>query len=204
MLKLIKIGILAAGLLTFCFPAPLVDRVPSPPAAQKPKPVLPPPGVKHLTKVEDLVLELTNQARRVKGLPPLSMDEDLRRVARAYSDDMLVRRFFDHTNPEGVSFDERISDHYPHRFHVVGENIWSAFGYNPRKTQQVAQEIVDSWMNSPGHRENLLSPHYTHLGVGVSSRQDKILATQEFVGKPKTFGFRELITLIKSRVPSSS
>ncbi|RJR37238.1 MAG: CAP domain-containing protein [Deltaproteobacteria bacterium] len=203
MLKLIKIGILTAAFLTFCLPAPLVDRVQIPPVAQQPKPVLPPPGVKHLPKVEDLVLEMTNQARRSQGLAPLSNDEELRNVARAYSDDMLARNFFDHTNPEGVAFDERISDHYPHRVYVVGENIWSAFGYHPDKTQQVAKEIMDSWMNSPGHRENLLSPGYTHLGVGVSARQNKIRATQEFVGKSKSSGLGKLFTFIKARVPSS-
>jgi len=146
-----------------------------------------------LEKVEDLVLELTNQARRAKGLAPLSKDEELREVARAYSNDMLVRRFFDHTTPEGVPFDERISDQYGHRVYVVGENIWYAEGYNPRKIQQLAKEIVADWMNSPGHRDNLLSPEFTHLGVGVSARQQTIRATQEFVGKFKAFiwgGFR--------------
>jgi uncharacterized protein YkwD len=204
MLKLIKISFLAAVLLIFSPQMPRVDQVFTPPEIHQPKPPLPPPpGVKHLQKVEDLVLELTNQARRAKGLAPLSKDEELRGVARAYSDDMLVRRFFDHTTPDGVSFDERISNHYPHRFYVVGENIWSAFGYNPGKTQQVAQEIVNDWMNSPGHRANLLSPDYTHLGVGVSARQQTILATQEFVGKSKAFTFGELIKLIRARVSCS-
>jgi uncharacterized protein YkwD len=108
---------------------------------------------------------------------------------------MLVRRFFDHTTPDGVSFDERISDHYPHRIHVMGENIWSAFGYNPSNPQKLAKEIVDDWMSSPGHRANLLDPDFTHLGVGVSARQQTIRATQEFVGKSKAFSFREFITL---------
>lgn len=202
-LKLIIICSLAGGLLTFCPGLPSVDQVFNQPAVQQPKPILPPPGVKHLPKIEDLVLEMTNQERQARGLTPLVKDEELRNVARAYSDDMLVRRFFDHTTPEGLSFDERIADHYPHRFYVVGENIWSAFGYNPARVKQVAKEIVDSWMTSPGHRANLLSPDYTHLGVGVSARQHSIRATQEFVGKSKTFGLGEIITLIKARVSSS-
>ena len=88
---------------------PLVNRAFTPPVVQKPKPVLPPPGVKHVEKVEDLVFEMTNRARRDKDLAPLSEDAELRNVARAYSDDMLVRHFFDHTTPDGISFDERIA-----------------------------------------------------------------------------------------------
>ncbi len=192
-----------AVFLAFCPGLPSVDQIFPPPVIHQVQPALGPPGVKHLAKVEDLVFALTNQARQARGLAPLAKDEELRQTARAYSDDMLVRRFFDHTTPDGISFDERISDHYSHRFYVVGENIWSAFGYNPARAQQVAQEILDSWMTSPGHRANLLSPDYTHLGVGVSARQHSIRATQEFVGKSKAFNFREVITHIKAKVSSS-
>jgi uncharacterized protein YkwD len=107
---------------------------------------------------------------------------------------MLVRRFFDHTTPDGVTFDERISDRYPHWIYLVGENIWSASGYNPGNAQKLAKEIVDDWMSSPGHRENLLDPAFTHLGVGVSARHHTIRATQEFVGKSKAFNLRELFS----------
>ena len=88
---------------------PSVNQAFTPPVVQKPEPVLPPPGVKHLQKVEDLVFEMTNQARRAKGLAPLTKMLNSRNVARAYSDDMLVRHFFDHTTPDGISFDERIA-----------------------------------------------------------------------------------------------
>lgn len=191
------------GLLTFCPQLPAVAQVFSPPAAPQFKPALPPPGVQHLQKVEDLVVELTNQARQTRGLAPLVKDEELRNLARAYSDDMLVRRFFAHTNPDGLSFDERISNHYSHRCYTVGENIWSASGYNPARVQEIAREIFASWMTSPGHRANLLSPDHTHLGVGVSARQLSIRATQEFVGKSKALSFGEIFSLIKSKVPSS-
>jgi uncharacterized protein YkwD len=193
--KLMIVGLLAAGLASFGPQLmPLVNRVFTPPAVHQTKPVLPPPGVKHLQQVENLVFDMTNQARRAKGLPPLSKDDELTNVARAYSDDMLVRRFFDHTTPDGVTFDERISDRYPHWIYLVGENIWSASGYNPGNAQKLAKEIVDDWMSSPGHRENLLDPAFTHLGVGVSARHHTIRATQEFVGKSKAFNLRELFS----------
>ena len=114
-------------------------------------------------------------------------------MARAYSDDMLVRHFFDHTTPEGISFDERIADRYDHRIYLIGENIWSGSGYYSLEIKQVAKKIVDDWMSSPGHRENLLSPRFTHLGVGVSSGHHQILATQEFVGRSGDFRVGNLI-----------
>ena len=206
--KLMIVGLLAAVLLTF-YPQvrPLVNQVFTPPVVHQPKPVLPPPGVEHLEKVEDLVCEITNQVRRAKGLAPLIKDAELRNVARAYSNDMLVRRFFDHTSPDGVSFDERISNHYHHWVRFMGENIWGAFGYNPSNTQRLAQEIVDDWMSSPGHRDNLLSPDFTHVGVGISARHHTLRATQEFVGRAKAFSLKERIAQAHSsnagrRVPT--
>ena len=193
--KLMRVGFLVAVLfaVSLLF-MPRLSQAFTPPVVQKPEAVLPPPGVKHLPKVEDLVFEMTNRARQAKGLPPLSQDDELRDVARAFSDDMLVRRFFDHTNPDGVSFDERISERYRHRVRIMGENIWFASGYNPGKLHQIAKEIVDDWMSSPGHRANVLDPHFTHLGVGVSARNGTIRATQEFVGRSTVFSFWELIT----------
>jgi uncharacterized protein YkwD len=161
---------------------------------QKAATVLPPPGVKHLPKLEDLVFELTNQARQAKGLPPFIKDVELTQVARAFSDDMLVRRFFDHTTPDGVTFDERLEERYPHRVRIMGENIWYASGYNIGKIQKVAKEIVDDWMSSPGHRDNILDPRFTHLGVGVSARHNSVRATQEFVGRSKRFSLGDLMT----------
>jgi uncharacterized protein YkwD len=154
-----------------------------PPIVQLSKPLAPPPGVKHLAKVEDLVFALTNQVRRTRGLAPLGRDEELRNVARAYSDDMLVRRFFAHTTPEGVPFYIRMSRLYPHWVRAKGENIWGSWGLIPGNPQKLAKEIVADWMDSPDHRDNMLDPDFTHLGVGISVRHDTILATQEFVGK---------------------
>jgi uncharacterized protein YkwD len=190
--KLMIMGV-AAVLVTFftqIMPLPAF----SPPVVNRPQAVLPPPGITYLEKLEDLVFQKTNQHRRVKGLAPLSQDNELREIARAYSNDMLARRFFDHTTPDGISFDERILDRYRHRVRFVGENIWYASGYNLGKIHQIAKEIVDDWMSSPGHRDNMLDPDFTHLGVGISGRNGTIRATQEFVGRSKVFSFGDLIT----------
>jgi uncharacterized protein YkwD len=195
LMKLMIIGLLVAGLFSFCpLVVPLINEAFTPPAVSKPKPIVPPPAVKHLEKVEDLVFELTNRARRAKDLAPLQKDDELTKVARAYSDDMLMRRYFDHTTPEGVSFDERISDRYPHWAHLMGENIWSAVGYDTGNPQKLAKQIINDWMSSPGHRENLLNPHFTHLGVGVSARNQTFRVTQEFVGRSNVISFGKLIT----------
>jgi uncharacterized protein YkwD len=191
--KLVIVGVVAAVLVTFCTQMMPLQAF-CPPVVNRPQAVSPPPGVKYLEKIENLVFEMTNQHRRAKGLAPLSQDDELRDVARAYSNDMLVRRFFDHTTPDGVTFDERIADRYRHRVRLIGENIWYAYGYNLSKIHQIAKEIVDDWMSSPGHRANILDPNFTHLGVGVSGRNGTIRATQEFVGRSKVFSFGELIT----------
>ncbi len=190
LLKLLKV-VLLSGLMVMIAPQlpSLLDPLLTPPAVSQPKAVVPPPGVRHLERVEDLVFAMTNQARLAKGLPALIKDEELRRVAQAYSDDMLVRRFFDHSTPEGVSFDERISDQYQHQVNFIGENIWFAAGYNPERSRKLAQEIVSGWLISPGHRENILSPDFTHLGVGISVCRRTILATQEFVRRSRSFVF---------------
>jgi uncharacterized protein YkwD len=188
--KLMIVGLLAAGVLPSCTQvAPRPYQAYNPPMVRSPAPVWPPPGVRCLARVEDLVFEMTNQVRRARGLAPLIKDNELREVARSYSDDMLVRRFFDHTTPDGVPFEARIRDHYRHGVDAMGENIWSASGYNPNNAQYLAREIMDSWMRSPGHRENLLSPDFTHLGVGISASYNNIRATQDFVGSSKGFRF---------------
>jgi uncharacterized protein YkwD len=168
---------------------PRAIRVDTPPVVQPPKPVVPPPGVKYLANVEDLVFAMTNRVRQTRGLAPLGRDEELRNVARAYSNDMLVRRFFDHTTPDGVPFYIRMSRLYPHWVRAKGENIWGSWGLYPGNPQKLAKEIVADWMSSPDHRDNMLDSDFTHLGVGISVRHDTILATQEFVGKFRASDF---------------
>jgi uncharacterized protein YkwD len=106
---------------------------------------------------EDQVLALVNAERAAAGCAALADDAGLAAVARAHSADMRDRGFFDHTNPDGLSpFDraERAG------LSARAENI--AYG------QQDAAEVMDSWMNSPGHRANILDCSLTRLGVGVA------------------------------------
>ena len=184
--KLLIIALLVATAITF-YPRvkPLVDQAFFSRQVHQVKPVAPPPGITYLARVEDLVFEMTNQARAARGLPPLTRDAELDNAARSFSNDMLVHRFFDHDTPGGPTFEKRLAHQYRHWVSSMGENIWSGTGYDPGKTQEIARDIMSDLMNSPGHRENILDPNFTHLGVGVSARHQTIRATQEFVGRVK-------------------
>ncbi|MFI9206436.1 CAP domain-containing protein [Streptomyces sp. NPDC053048] len=106
------------------------------------------------------VLALTNRERTAAALPPLAADPRLAAAARAHSTDMVARDFYSHTTPEGREpWDRARAAGAPHR--AIGENI--ACG------QRTPAEVVRGWMDSPGHRANILTPGFTHLGVGYAT-----------------------------------
>lgn len=104
------------------------------------------------------VLVLVNAERKKAGVPPLSARGELDDLAWIHSDDMLRRGYFDHDNPEGDGPEARAKA-AGIGFTGIGENI--------AKGQESAAEAVESWMNSPPHRENILDASFTRLGVGV-------------------------------------
>lgn len=111
------------------------------------------------TALEVEEFELTNAARADEGVPPLICDADLAAIARAHSADMCARDYFDHTNLEGESPGDRVTNAgHPHR--GIGENIAAGNGAASATHQQ--------WMSSPGHRRNILSTDYTRIGVGYA------------------------------------
>ncbi|MFJ4201378.1 CAP domain-containing protein [Streptomyces sviceus] len=112
-----------------------------------------------LTRTADDVVVLTNRERARAGLPPLAVDPLLARAAQAYSTDMAVRAFYSHTSPEGTQPWDRAAAAGSAR-RSIGENI--ACG------QRSAAEVVEGWMNSPGHRANILKPDFTHIGIGFA------------------------------------
>jgi len=116
------------------------------------------------------ILTLVNQQRATAGCRPLTADSSLDTLAQDFSDDMAARGFFDHTDPDGNTPWDRakklgITD-------LGGENI--AMG------QADAQAVMDAWMNSPGHRANILNCDYTTLGVGVHFGSGGPWWTQDF------------------------
>lgn len=105
------------------------------------------------------VITLTNAERAAAGLPPLSHDRPLTNAAQAHSADMVARAFYSHTSPDGSEPWHRAAAAGSTR-RSIGENI--ACG------QRSAAEVVRGWMNSPGHRANILKPGFTHMGVGFA------------------------------------
>ncbi len=120
---------------------------------------------------ERQVVELVNVQRARNGLQPLSLDAGLCRFARVKSQDMHDDRYFDHTSPTyGSPFD--MMRQFGITYASAGENI--AMGYS------TPEAVVNAWMNSSGHRANILSAKYTTLGVGFVS--DGGYWTQWFIG----------------------
>ncbi|KUF18360.1 CAP domain-containing protein [Streptomyces silvensis] len=105
------------------------------------------------------VLTLTNGHRTAAGLRPLAPDARLAAAAQAHSADMVARGFYSHTAPDGSEPWHRAAAAGSTQ-RTVGENI--ACG------QRSAAEVVQGWMDSPGHRANILKPAFTHLGVGFA------------------------------------
>ena len=124
-----------------------------------------------ISAYEAEVIRLVNEIRRQNGLGELTASAELSHVARLKSQDMHDKGYFDHTSPTyGSAFDMLRSFGISYR--TAGENI--AYGYS------APQAVVDAWMNSSGHRANILNASYMQIGVGHV--QDGNYCTQIFVG----------------------
>ncbi len=133
------------------------------------------PNLADVKALEKQVLTLVNQERGKQGLAPLKHNWQLSRVARYKSEDMRDKNYFSHTSPTyGSPFD--MIKNFGIRYMAAGENI--AYG------QPTAASVMSSWMNSPGHRANILSKNFTEIGVGVAkSKNGTIYWTQQFIGR---------------------
>jgi uncharacterized YkwD family protein len=125
-----------------------------------------------LSQYEQKVVELTNQERAKQGLPALEVDAELSKVAKEKSRDMQANNYFSHDSPTyGSPFD--MMKQFGVEYSAAGENI--AMG------QPTPEEVVQAWMNSDGHRKNILSSNYTHIGVGYV--ENGHYWTQQFISK---------------------
>lgn len=154
---------------------PDVTPEPTPPTTPAPE-VKPDPtpeqGQVSASQIEQAVLTLTNAERQKAGLKSLQMDEKLMKSARAKSADMASKNYFSHTSPTyGSPFDQMKANGITYR--AAAENI--AMG------QRSAEEVVKGWMESPGHRQNILTPGFTHIGIGYDAKGN--YWTQQFIQK---------------------
>ena len=117
------------------------------------------------------VIRLVNEIRVQNGLSPLKTNWELSRVARYKSQDMVDQHYFSHTSPTyGSPF--QMMKSFGISYRTAGENI--AYG------QRTPQEVVNAWMNSSGHRANILNSSYTQIGVGYVANGN--YWTQMFIG----------------------
>lgn len=131
------------------------------------------PTLQGTKALESEVVRLVNIERSRNGLQALKENWELSRIARYKSADMANKNYFSHTSPTyGSPF--RMMESFGIRYSSAGENI--AMG------QRTPQEVMNAWMNSPGHRANILSPSYTQIGVGLAKNQNgKAYWTQMFI-----------------------
>ena len=116
---------------------------------------------------------MVNSERTRNRLSPLTKNTALADVARRKSQGMGEKGYFEHTAPDGTTTSDWLKK-AGHSFSAWGENI-ANYGANA-----TAAEIMNGWMNSPGHRANILKPDFTLLGVGVYVINNRLFATQVF------------------------
>ncbi len=123
-------------------------------------------GTITLTDAEKRSLDLHNQTRASKGLSKFCVHPALQRAARAHSKEMIGRDYFSHNSFNGESFSNRLKRYgytpQPNRYWTVGENI--AWGSGSMGS---ADSIFKGWMNSTGHRANILNGKFKQIGIGA-------------------------------------
>jgi uncharacterized YkwD family protein/spore coat assembly protein SafA len=135
------------------------------------------PMMSDIKALEDEVIRLTNVERAKNGLPALAKNWEVSRVARYKSADMANKGYFSHTSPTyGSPF--TMMQNFGIRFSAAGENI--AYG------QRSPQEVVNAWMNSPGHRANILSRSYSQIGVGLAKNKNGVMYWTQMFIQPTT------------------
>nr|WP_249283818.1 SafA/ExsA family spore coat assembly protein [Ligaoa zhengdingensis] len=124
-----------------------------------------------VSSFESEVIRLVNEIRTQNGLKALTANWELSRVARYKSQDMVDNRYFSHTSPTYGSPFQMIKA-FGLSYRTAGENI--AYG------QSTPRAVVNAWMNSSGHRANILNASYTQIGVGYVAKGH--YWTQMFIG----------------------
>ncbi len=133
-------------------------------------------GGRFIGQAEELLLPEHNQFRARSGLSALRRHTELDQAARAHAADMIERRYFEHSSPEGFSSVERVGLLARRFVGLVGENIVEVEGGPPAG----AGELAQLWRDSPGHRANMLRGAYTHVGFGVARKGDRTVAAAAF------------------------
>lgn len=130
----------------------------------------------NLASNEQQMVNLVNAERKKNNLPPLTVDPEVTRVARIKSQDMVDNNYFSHNSPNYGSPFEMMDDFDIEYLHA-GENLAG---------NSTVQRAHNALMNSSGHRKNILSPNFTHIGIGIKpSEKYGYIFTQMFISKPQ-------------------
>jgi uncharacterized protein YkwD len=133
-----------------------------------------------LARMEAALHRSVNRFRSEQRLIALSRDPALDAVARAHSEDMVARHFFAHESPDGHNCVDRLERFGVQGFSLAGENVGMTDRANPN------QEILDGWLASPVHRENLTARPFNTTGIGIARAPDgTLLYTQLYVSFPR-------------------
>lgn len=138
-------------------------------------------------RIENLIHDSVNRHRLSAGLDALERDIEIDAIARDHSQDMAERGYFEHHTPEGLDPTDRadlagyecMTRYDTYYTYGLAENIFHHTGtwYG---AERLASESMNGWMNSPGHRQNIMNPDYNRLGVGVAIGASGMYATQNF------------------------
>ncbi|MGN9841835.1 CAP domain-containing protein [Nonomuraea sp. H19] len=160
-----------------CSPGGTPTPTATPTASPSPTSTTPPPSSGTVgTAEENEVVRLTNAERAKGGCQPLKHDAQLRAAAFGHSDDMAKNNYFDHDSQDGRTFMDRIK--------AAGFTGGSAWAENIAFGQPSAASVVQGWMNSSGHRANIMNCKFTLIGVGAAKNsQGRIYWTQDFAAK---------------------
>jgi uncharacterized protein YkwD len=145
-----------------------------------------PEGVQLLGPLAQELAELTSEQRREADadLSPLEPDLELLPAARAHALDMLERGYDDHLTPDGLEPGDRAALLHRRLVGSVGENLAGLEGQTADQLEgqidPLAAEIVHGWMESPGHRENILDPEYTHQALAAAARGEHVVVVHLF------------------------
>ena len=131
----------------------------------------------YLARVEDEIFNATNAERQKQGLPALKRNSTANKYARSKSLEMLNLNYFDHKSPNN-GYIQDIAKKDGWKYSRIGENIYTMTGGQASSVSGAS--ITNSWMNSEGHRKNILNSGYTEIGIGVTFRNGKLYATQIF------------------------
>lgn len=167
---------------------------PTPEPVQDPIPE-PEPHQSRTELIEETIHVIVNQHRDAAGLAPLERDSRLDTIARAHSQDMADRDYYSHDTPEGLDPTDRgmaagydcRKDYGSYYTYGIAENIHSTYSDWYGDPVQMGRLLMDGlgdqmgWMDSYGHRQNIMDPNYDHIGVGVAFNDaGDVYATQNF------------------------